>query len=431
MNITVFGIGYVGLVTAVCLAEKGHRVYCVDINEQKINMLKNNKLYIYEKDLEYIFKKNKQNLYFSLLDNFNFSHSNIFFICIGTPEDEDGSVNLSDIDNIIKNIGQNSKSNSIIVIKSTVPIGTNKKIENYLKKYETNNLKFSVVSNPEFLSQGSALNDMLNGSRIIIGCEDEVVKNIMLEIYKDFNSPKIVMSRESAEMVKYASNNYLALKISYINEIANLCDITGANIDEVTNAMGYDERIGKSFLNAGLGYGGSCLPKDTKALKYISLSYGYELKTINATILVNEYQRTLLYNKAKKLFTNFKNVKVAVLGLTFKPETDDIREAISSYNIELLLTDGAIIQAYDPKGIDNFSKKYPSNKYSIKYYTNIEDTLKNTDICFIFTEWNQIKNITPEIFIENMANVVIFDGRNCYDKKQMNKYDIKYYSVGR
>jgi len=285
-----------------------------------------------------------------------------------------------------------------------------------------------VASNPEFLSQGTAVKDTLHASRIVIGAENENTANTLKELYKGFNTPILVTNRRSAEMIKYASNDFLALKISYINEIANLCEMIGADIDDVTKGMGFDTRIGNRFLNAGIGYGGSCFPKDTKALHWLANYYDYEIKTVKAAIEVNENQKFKLIKKARKYYESFNNVNVAVLGLTFKPGTDDLREAPSLVNIPLLLEDGANIKAWDPVGFNNFKSIFGD---TINYCNTIEETLNDCDICFIFTEWDEVKKLEPQVFKKYMKKPIILDGRNCYSISELEKYDIIYESIGR
>ena len=428
MKIVVTGIGYVGLVTAVCLAEKGFNIVCVDKNKEKIEKLKQNKSPIYEKDLEKLIKKNKDKLVYTTDYKKAYKNADVIFIGVGTPEKKDGSPNLKYIYQVAREISQTIEKDAIIVIKSTVPVGTNKKIENIIKNNLKNNVKIDVVSNPEFLSQGNAINDTLNAQRIVLGIHSKKAEQVMKKIYKNFNVPYVITDRESAEMIKYASNNFLALKISYINEISNLCEKVGANIQDVSKGMGLDNRIGDKFLNAGIGYGGSCFPKDTKALHWLANLYDYELKTIKAAIEVNTNQKLKLIKKARKYYENFEGIKVAVLGLTFKPNTDDIREAPSLDNIEILLEEGAIIKAYDPIGETNYKKIYPKE---ITYCKTINETLENTEICFIFTEWEFIKNIDINIFEKLMKKPIILDGRNCLNITEIQKHKIIYESIGR
>lgn len=432
MNLVVVGTGYVGLVTAVCMAEKGHNVICLDIDKDKIEYLASGKgSIIYEEGLEELMQKNKDRLEYSTDFVNAYKNADVIFVCVGTPEKKDGSANLTYVFDAVKNIAEIAENECVVVIKSTVPIGTNDKVEKILNEHNKNNIKFHVVSNPEFLAQGTAVHDTLHASRIVIGSEDKKATDIMLNVYKDFDAPKIITNRKSAEMIKYASNNFLALKISFINEIANLCEKIGANIEDVAKGMGFDERIGNKFLSAGIGYGGSCFPKDTKALHWLSTFNDYELKTIKAAIEVNENQKLRLIKKAKKYYKSFENLNVAILGLTFKPGTDDLREAPSIVNVGIMLDDGANIKAYDPIGIPNFSKIYPEESNNIKYCKTIEDTLKDADICFIFTEWKEIKDLNPEIFKKYMKTPIVLDGRNCYKPETMEECGVEYNSIGR
>lgn len=428
MKIVVAGTGYVGLVTAVCLSEIGHNVTCVDVNEKKINMLNEGKSPIFEPVLEELMLKNKERLKYTLDYKQAYHNADVIFIGVGTPEKKDGSANLSYVYQVAKEIANNVEHDTIVVVKSTVPIGTNKKIERYLKENLKNNVKVEVVSNPEFLSQGTAVRDTLHAQRIVIGVTSKRAESIMRQVYDGFNQEYLITDRESAEMVKYASNDFLALKISYINEIANLCEIVGANIQDVTKGMGMDKRIGNKFLNAGIGYGGSCFPKDTKALSWLANYNDYELKTIKAAIEVNENQKLKLIKKSRKYYESLEGLNVAVLGLTFKPNTDDLREAPSLNNIPILIEERANIKAYDPIGENNFKKNYPQE---ITYCKSIEETIKDADICFIFTEWENIKNFDISLYEKLMKKPIILDGRNCYNLNDVKKENIIYESIGR
>lgn len=428
MKIVVAGTGYVGLVTAVCLSEVGHSVTCVDVDENKIKTLNEGKSPIFEPGLEELMKKNREKLTFTLDSQKAYQEADVIFVGVGTPEKKDGSANLKYVYDVAKEIAENVKKDTIVVIKSTVPIGTNKKIEKYLNNNLKNKVRIEVVSNPEFLSQGTAVKDTLHAQRIVIGANSKFAEKVMKEVYDGFGQPYVITDRESAEMIKYASNDFLALKISYMNEIANLCEIVGANIQDVAKGMGMDTRIGNKFLNAGIGYGGSCFPKDTKALSWLANFNDYELKTIKAAIEVNSNQKLKLIKKARKYYDDFEGVNIAILGLTFKPNTDDLREAPSLYNIPILLDEGANIKAYDPIGIKNFKKIYPQE---ITYCNNIEETLKDADICFIFTEWDEIKNIELEKYNELMKTPIVLDGRNCYDLSEIKKEKMIYESIGR
>lgn len=429
MKIAIAGTGYVGLVAGVCFAEKGHNVICVDIDENKVNMLKKGISPIYEQNLEELMRKNYTEGRLNYTTDYRsaYKFADFIFISVGTPERKDGSANLDYIYAVAKQIAETVEQDCVVVIKSTVPVGTNDEIEKYIKSNLAHDVKVNVASNPEFLSQGTAVNDMLNGSRIVIGTEEKEAEKKMRDLYKNFDMPILSTNRRSAEMIKYASNDFLALKISYINDIANLCEVVGANIEDVAKGMSYDNRIGDKFLKAGCGYGGSCFPKDTKALHYLAQQGGYELKTVKAAIEINKTQKIILLKKARERFKSFKDINVAVLGLTFKPGTDDLREAPSIDNISILLEEGANIKTYDPIGVDNYKKIFDNDQ--ITYTATPQEALKGADACFIFTEWNDIKAIKPEEYIRLMKTPIVYDGRNIYDLEEMK--DIEYYSIGR
>ncbi|MBU3180717.1 UDP-glucose dehydrogenase family protein [Clostridium psychrophilum] len=430
MKIVVAGTGYVGLVTGACLSEVGHNVTCVDIDEHKVAIMKQGISPIYEPGLDELLKNNYDAKRLEFTTNYKnaYKDADVIFIGVGTPEREDGSANLNYVYKVAEQIAQNVEKDCLVVVKSTVPIGTNDKIEEFLKEHLVNDVHIEAASNPEFLAQGTAVRDTLHANRIVIGVESDKARDTLKGIYEKFNTTIVVANRRSAEMVKYASNDFLALKISFINEIANVCEIVGANIEDVTKGMSYDPRIGDKFLKAGLGYGGSCFPKDTKALHWLANDNGYELKTIKATIEVNENQKYKLFRKAKQRLGSLKGLKVAVLGLTFKPGTDDLREAPSIRNVRRLLEEGAKIVAYDPVGIDNFKKLFPTE---IEYVTTPEETLKNADLAFIFTEWNEIKALKLGVYEKFMKTPIIFDGRNCYKISDVEKRQIEYHSIGR
>ena len=427
-KVAVAGTGYVGLVAGVCFAEKGQNVICVDVDKEKIKKMKEGQAPIYELDLEEMMRKNYKEGRINYTTDYQtaYKDADFIFIGVGTPERADGSANLDYVFEVAKQIASVIEKDCIIVVKSTVPIGTNDEVEKIIKENLKHNVKINVASNPEFLAQGTAVRDTLKASRIVIGTEDKETEEKMLGLYKNFDAPKITTNRRSAEMIKYASNDFLALKISYINDIANLCEHVGADIQDVTKGMSLDERIGNKFLNAGCGYGGSCFPKDTKALHYLAEQGGYELKTIKAAIEVNKNQKLILIKKARKNFPSFKDLNIAILGLTFKPGTDDLREAPSLENIPILLEEGAKIKAYDPVGEENFKKKYPTE---LTYTKTPQEALKNADVCFIFTEWKEIKEIKPQEFIELMKTPIIYDGRNIYSLDDMK--GTQYYSIGR
>ena len=430
MKIAVAGTGYVGLVAGVCFAEKGNDVICIDVDSEKVDKMKNGICPIYEEGVEELMKKNYKEgrIDYSTDYQMAYKDADFIFIGVGTPERKDGSANLDYVYNVAKQIADTVEKDCIIVVKSTVPIGTNDNIEKYIRDNLKNKVKIDVASNPEFLAQGRAVKDTLEPSRIVIGTENKETEEKMCELYKNFDAPILTTDRRSAEMVKYASNDFLALKISYINDIANLCEVVGANVEDVAKGMSYDARIGDKFLKAGCGYGGSCFPKDTKALHYLASQGGYELKTVKAGIEVNKNQKMILLKKARNRFTTFKDLNVAVLGLTFKPGTDDLREAPSIDNIAALLEEGAKIKAYDPIAEDNYRKIYPNE---IEYKKSPEDVLKDADVCFIFTEWDEIKNIKPNMYKELMKEAIVYDGRNIYTLDEMKNNHIEYHSIGR
>ena len=428
MKIAVAGTGYVGLVTGVCLAEHGHDVTCVDVDENKVQLMKDGHCPIYEEGLEELMAKNKERITYTTDYRAAYQEAEVIFIGVGTPEKSDGSANLQYIYQVAGQIAASVKKDCVVVIKSTVPIGTNDKLELWMNQHKSENVNISVASNPEFLAQGTAVRDTLHASRIVIGVENDHAKQLLLEVYQGFEAPKLVTDRRSAEMIKYASNDFLALKISYINEIANLCEIVGANIEDVAKGMGYDSRIGNKFLNAGIGYGGSCFPKDTKALSWLASFNDYELKTIKAAIEVNEQQKLKLIKKSRKFYEDLSGLTVAVLGLTFKPGTDDLREAPSLVNIPLMLEDGAKVKAWDPVGVPNFKKRFTGE---VGYCNSIQETLEDADICFIFTEWDEVKALKPEQFKRLMKHAIVMDGRNCYSLEEMKRAGIVYESIGR
>lgn len=428
MNISIAGTGYVGLVTGVCLAESGHHVTCVDVDIDKISAMRQGHSPIYEPGLEELMVKNRTRLTYTTDYTSAYQYADVIFIGVGTPEKKDGSANLSYVYQVASQIAETVEHDCVIAVKSTVPIGTNDKIEQLIRSTLKHPVQISVASNPEFLSQGTAVHDTLHASRIVVGVEDEFSEKILRQVYAGFpDTPLLITNRRSAEMIKYASNDFLALKISYINEIANLCEIVGANVDDVSAGMGYDPRIGNKFLHAGIGYGGSCFPKDTKALSWVASYNDVELKTVKAAIEVNEQQKLKLLKKARKYYPDLAGLTVAVLGLTFKPGTDDLREAPSLVNIPILLDDGAKVRAWDPIGIENFKKHINGD---ITYCSSIPDTLTGADICFIFTEWPEVKALTAADF-QCMKTAIILDGRNCLQTKDFESHHILYEGIGK
>lgn len=436
MKIAVAGTGYVGLVAGVCFAEKGHNVTCVDVDEKKVRLMESGISPIYEEGLEELMRKNNATGRLHYTTDYQNAYRDVdaIFIGVGTPEQPDGSANLSYIATVSRQIAESVERDCLVVVKSTVPVGTNDKVEQFIRDFLIRDVKVEVASNPEFLAQGSAVHDTLHAARIIIGTESREAEAVLKKIYEPFALPIVSVGRRSAEMIKYACNDFLALKISYMNDIANLCELVGADIDAVAEGMSYDARIGSRFLNAGVGYGGSCFPKDTKALKYLARQNGYTLRTVEAAVDVNAEQKTKLFHKASNRMITFQNLKVAVLGLAFKAGTDDLREAPSLDNVQLLLESGADLYAYDPVAADNFKKRYPegaNEKGTIQYVSTPEEALEGANICFIFTEWGEIRAITPETFKEKMRIPLVYDGRNLYSLDAMREAGVEYYSIGR
>lgn len=436
MKIAVAGTGYVGLVAGVCFAEKGHEVTCVDIDEKKVKLMESGVSPIYEEGLEELMKKNNPTGRLRYTTDYAnaYKDAEAIFIGVGTPEMPDGSANLSYIATVCRQIAESVEHDCLVVVKSTVPIGTNDKVEQFIKDFLVNDVKVEVASNPEFLAQGTAVHDTLHAARIIIGTESKEAEAKLMEIYKPFELPIVSVKRRSAEMIKYACNDFLALKISYMNDIANLCELVGADIEDVAKGMSYDMRIGAKFLNAGIGFGGSCFPKDTKALRFLAKEYGYDLKTVDACVEVNKKQKTRLFEKAKERMITFSGLKVAVLGLTFKAGTDDLREAPSSENIKLLLAAGADIYAYDPAGVPRAKMEFPEGaieRGTMNYVDTPEEALSDANICFVFTEWGEIKAVKPEDYVKYMRTPLVYDGRNLYKLQDMKDAGVEYYSIGR
>ncbi|MCD7830122.1 MAG: UDP-glucose/GDP-mannose dehydrogenase family protein, partial [Clostridiales bacterium] len=378
MKIAIAGTGYVGLVTGVVLAHLGHHVTCVDVDEQKVETMRKGVSPIYEPGLEELMAANMERLTFTTDYASAYRDAEVIYIGVGTPEKRDGSANLTYVQQVIDQIAATVERDCIVVVKSTVPIGTNDKLEQRLRESLAHPVEVELASNPEFLSQGTAVKDTLHAARIVLGVESKHAEEVLRAVYDGLEQPIVVTNRRSAEMIKYASNDFLALKISYINEIANLCELLGANIQDVAKGMGLDPRIGNKFLNAGIGYGGSCFPKDTKALHWVSNYYDREMMTIKAAIEVNDRQKLLLVKKSRRYYDSLEGKKIAVLGLTFKPETDDLREAPSLVNIPILLDDGAEVCAWDTVGVNNYKKFYPDE---ITYCDTIEEALQEADLC--------------------------------------------------
>lgn len=429
MKITIIGAGYVGLITGVGLARLGHSVTCFDINDKKIERIKQGDLPIYEDGLHQLINDACENnrLVFTANKEEAFDDVEFIFIAVGTPSLLDGTADLTYIQSACHDIGTYATGDIIVVTKSTVPVGTNHAMKEWIGEKLQGRHKLHIVSNPEFLREGSGIYDFFHGDRIVIGADDEEAARRVGSLYSELRLKMYVTDIKSAEMIKYASNAFLATKISFINEISNICEKLGANVLDVTKGMGMDKRIGASFLNAGIGYGGSCFPKDTKALVQIAGNVAHDFRLLKAVIEVNNKQQLLLIEKAKKIM-NMNKKRVAVLGASFKPNTDDIREAPSITIIEELLNLGADVVLYDPKAIHNVKKIFGE---TIQYSECIDESIREASVVFIVTEWEAILAYPLERYAQLMREPILFDGRNCYTVEDIKKQELDYYSVGR
>ena len=432
MEIAVVGTGYVGLVTGTCFAETGNNVTCVDINAEKIEMMKQGNVPIYEPMLDVIFERNQREgrLHFTTDLAAAVDKAKIIFLALPTPPGEDGSADLSYILNVAKQLGPLMKDYKVIVDKSTVPVGTCELV----KAAVATNAKeqYDVVSNPEFLREGFAVEDFLKPDRVVVGTTSSRAREIMEELYKPFTrqgNPILFMDERSAELTKYAANAFLATKISFMNEIANFCEHVGADVDMVRLGIGSDSRIGKRFLFPGIGYGGSCFPKDVQALAKSGMDAGYEFKILKSVMKVNERQKTALLSPILEHFgQDLKDKKIAIWGLAFKPDTDDIREAPALYMIEHLLAAGATVSAYDPEAMENVKKQ---KNYAIEYAADQYSALQDADALLICTEWSAFRNPDFDKIEGALKTKTIFDGRNLYDLDKMKKLGFFYKSIGR
>lgn len=433
MKITVIGTGYVGLVTGTCFSETGNHVMCVDINEEKVKSLSAGKITIYEPGLEVIFHRNieKKRLEFTTDLEKAVDFGDIIFLALPTPEGEDGSADLSYIIDVANKLGNLIKSYKIIIDKSTVPVGTAEMVHNAIAKNVSEEL-FDVVSNPEFLREGVAVEDFMKPDRVVIGTNSERAREVMRTLYEPFvkqGNPIYFMDERSAELTKYAANSFLATKITFMNEIANLCEKVGANVDMVRLGMGSDTRIGKRFLFPGIGYGGSCFPKDVKALAKIADQNEYEFSILDSVIKVNEKQRTVLFDKIRNYYKgDLKGKTIALWGLAFKPNTDDIREAPAIYIIDKLLNAGAIVQAFDPEAMPNIEKLYGDK---ISFANDQYEVLNNANALMILTEWNEFRSPDFNFIKSKLIDKAIFDGRNIFDPVTMQQNGFYFESIGR
>jgi UDPglucose 6-dehydrogenase len=432
MKIAVVGTGYVGLVTGTCFAETGNTVTCIDIDHEKVNKLKNGKITIYEPGLEQLFERNikQDRLMFTTSLADGIKQADVIFLALPTPPGEDGSADLKYILKVSDDLGPLLEDYTVIVDKSTVPVGTADKVRDRIAKKAR--VEFDVVSNPEFLREGVAVEDFMKPERVVIGTSSQRARKIMETLYSPYvrqGNPLVFMDERSAELTKYAANSFLATKISFMNEVANLCELLGADVDAVRKGIGTDSRIGKRFLFPGIGYGGSCFPKDVQALAKSAEDTKYDFKILKAVMDVNTYQKTKLLTRIKEYFKgDLKGKKIAIWGLAFKPHTDDIREAPALYNIEALLKEGAVIRAHDPEAMENVRKIF-GNK--IEYFENPYEAAQGADAIFIATEWPEFRTPDFEKLSSTVKSKVIFDGRNVYELNVMKEHGYKYFSIGR
>lgn len=432
MKVTVVGTGYVGLVTGTCLAETGNEVVCVDIDDLKVKKMQEGVVPIYEPHLDVLFERNINagRLTFTTSLKEGLEHGEIIFLALPTPEDEDGSADLKYVLGVADDIGKLITGYKVIVDKSTVPVGTSDKVKEAIAKNAK--VEFDVVSNPEFLREGFAVDDFLKPERIVVGASSERAVQLMEKLYKPFvrsGNPVIIMDERSAELTKYAANAFLATKITFMNEIANFCEKVGADVDKVRIGMGTDSRIGKRFLFPGIGYGGSCFPKDVKALHKSGKDNKYDFQILDSVIRVNQSQKTALIPKIRKYFNNdLKGKKIGLWGLAFKPETDDIREAPALYIIDELLALGARITAYDPEAMENVRRKLGD---AIDFAPGMYGALEDADALVICTEWGVFRNPNFTVMKELLKNQAIFDGRNLYDVQEIRDEGFHYESIGR
>lgn len=432
MKIAVIGTGYVGLVTGTCFAETGNTVTCVDIDQEKITKLQQGTITIYEPGLEQLFERNikQQRLFFTTNLEEGIKDAKIIFLALPTPPGEDGSADLKYILKVAEDLGPLLKDYTVLVDKSTVPVGTTEKVK--AKIAARAKVDFDVVSNPEFLREGVAVEDFMKPDRVVIGTTSPRARKVMESLYAPFvrqGNPIIFMDDRSAELTKYAANSFLATKITFMNEIANLCELLGADVDSVRKGVGTDNRIGKRFLFPGIGYGGSCFPKDVQALAKSSQDARYDFKILNAVMEVNDTQKTRLIPRIKEYFKdNLKGKTIAIWGLAFKPHTDDIREAPALYNIEALLKEGVKLKVHDPEGMTNV-KKVVGDK--VQYCETPYEAAQDADAIFIATEWPEFRTPDFDKLSSILKNKVIFDGRNLYDLTVMKELGYSYYSIGR
>jgi UDPglucose 6-dehydrogenase len=432
MNICIIGTGYVGLVTGACLAEFGMNLICVDNDQQKIDLLQQGKMSVHEPGLEDLVLKNMREgrLSFSTSIQDGVTSSLVIFIAVGTPSKDDGSADLRAVEEVAKEIARYMNGYKVVVVKSTVPVGTCRRLKQLIQDHQAQPIPFDIVSNPEFQREGSAIEDFMRPDRVTIGAESEQAIAVMKDIYSALyliETPFVITSLETAEMIKYAANTFLATKVTFINEIANLCEMVGADVHHVARAMGLDGRIGKKFLHPGPGFGGSCFPKDTRALSKIARERGYVFKILESVVEVNEEQKQRMVMKIKEKVGDLRGKTIGILGLSFKPNTDDIRESSSIAIIEGLLAMGAKVKAFDPAAMEEAKAVLPELEYGKDAY----DVAKGADALVLVTEWNQFRRLDLPRIKDLLKSPIFIDLRNVYDPDQMKRLGFNYCGVGR
>jgi UDPglucose 6-dehydrogenase len=433
MKITIVGTGYVGLVTGACFSEVGHEVLCVDNNEQKIKMLRDNRMPIYEPGLDDVVARNaaagRLRFSTSLIEGTDFAE--VIFIAVGTPPGTGGEADLSYVEQVVRQVAEHMDSYRLLVEKSTVPVNTAEQIKRTVLRYSRKDVAFDVASNPEFLREGTAIEDALKPDRVVVGVESERAVHLLKAIYEPIiargGGVFVEMSIASAELTKHASNSFLAMKISYINAVSRICELAGADVEQVARGMGLDRRIGKQFLKAGVGYGGSCFPKDVDAFVHLADQLGYDFDLLKDVRRINEAQRDHVMQKIRHELWVIQDKTIAILGLAFKPCTDDVREAASLYFVPRLREAGAKLKLWDPVATENFRKQFPD----LAYFTSMEDCVRGADLALILTEWSEVAQLGAERLRELMKCPVVVDGRNIFDPNEMRAKGFAYHSVGR
>ncbi|MFH1395191.1 MAG: UDP-glucose/GDP-mannose dehydrogenase family protein [Candidatus Omnitrophota bacterium] len=431
MRLTIIGAGYVGLVTGACLADLGNQVICVDNDTEKVDLLsKSDKIPIYEPGLEELVKKNKENgrLAFSSDIEFGVKDSEIIFICVGTPSRDDGSADLTGVEKVSRIIAEHIDSYKLVVEKSTVPVETSEWIKKTINTFKKNGCEFDIASNPEFLREGSAIEDFMNPDRIVIGVESKKAESMLKELYAPIETKIVVSDIKGAEIIKHASNSFLATKISFINAISNLCDRTGADVNDVAEGIGLDSRINRHFLKAGVGFGGSCFPKDIKAFIHISEKLGYSFGLLKEVEKINQEQKDRVIGKVEEMLWNLSDKTIAVWGLAFKPHTDDIRSAPSMDIVKSLLKEKAKVKVFDPEAMEKFKQEIGDK---VVYCKDVYDAAQDADCVILVTEWNEFKEVDWDRVKSVMKHPAVLDGRNIYDSAKLRNLGFKYDGIGR